>query len=173
MDELDLGAEDPDRFLAAVRQLRSRQLEGRATPLPPPAAFPRLEDRDVDDEIEAYLKVLARYPFDPPISAAERIKFAVDAVLESGHSYAARALSLLAGPERTRYPAAAVLDYVRSRGLHSSREIDQAGWLVDYLLDDRELSGDVLQALSGWRGRPDLVRVLQMQAPRLPADWTA
>ena len=169
--DIDLAVEDPETFLAALRRVRNLQLRGITISTAPPRGFPPLSHTvDADDDIEAYLNVVARYPFDPAIPPDERIRLAVDAVLDIGGSYAARALSLMIGSDESSYPLSQVLDYVKARGLHSDHEVDQAAWLVDYLLDDQDMADDVVTALERWRGRSDLERVLDVEADRLWPD---
>ena len=124
----------------------------------------------MDDEIEAYLSLLARYPFQPPLAPNQRTRLAVDAVLESGGSYAARALSLVASTQ-PGLTVQEILGYIKVRGVHSPRETDQTHWIVEYLLDDPQLAGPTIRTLTYWKGHPDLEDILRSEAARLPVDW--
>jgi hypothetical protein len=163
---------DAVAFSAELQRLRQQKLSGHPVASAPLGPFPELDpDEDHDVELALYLDLLTTYPFDPPLSYREKLEQAVEAVLTHGRSYAARAMSLAVGSGSAGpYSSVDVLGYLSRRPLGTAREIDQAGWLVDYLLDDPTLVPDVIESLRGWPRRADLVQVLRDEADRLPPD---
>ena len=146
----------------AIDELNDRLLRLDTIALaPPPAEVPDIlragaREADIDDLLVRYLKVLAVYPFEPPLGGAERVADLVETALRGG-SYAARALSLrLAGSE----DLLSALRYLGDRRVRPGREEDQAGWLLSYLLDDRPTRAKTAAAVRSWPDDPVLRRVV-------------
>jgi hypothetical protein len=158
-----LESGDSAQICRAIDDLHERLMTLRAEAIPPPPE--NLPDQlgeaagweDIDDHIVKYLKLLATYPFDPPLADSQRIARAVEAVLRGGSS-AARALSLRLITSDELMPA---LTYLGSRGVSpESREEHQAGWLLSYLLDDVPTQAITLRIVRSWPDDPGLVRVV-------------
>jgi hypothetical protein len=157
-----LRSADAGAVGAAIDELHSRLLALDTHPIPPPS--PAIPDvlraaagtADIDDQLVRYLKVLAHYPFDPPLSDADRVGRSVETILRGG-SYAARALSLRLVASPDLVPA---LEYLGERGVRSGREEDQAGWLLSYLLDDAPTRATTARAVRSWPSDPVLNRVI-------------
>jgi hypothetical protein len=171
----DLESRDATRIVEAVQELERLMLALAPVPVPPPP--PDLIDAtghgDRDDLIASYLTVLAVYPFDPALDAADRTWRAVDAVLKHGRSFAARQLSLhIVRASRFEGPGG-VVRHVAQRGVAPGHEAEQAERLLSYLLDDADTRSETIAGLALWRSQPVLDGIVERAATWFSPDERA
>jgi hypothetical protein len=172
----DLESRDPGRVTAALRELDRRLLAAEHVPLhPPPAGLLDVLGNSVDDElVPIYLRVLRRYPFEPPLERHYCLRQGLEAVLCHGGSYSAlRQAQDLMSPLTTDTGVTAGLQYLAERGVKTDRDADQAGWLLSYLLDSTRFRAETIAGVIAWMSDPALAALVRSEAGRLTADELA
>lgn len=165
-----LASADPAEAAAAIIEMHDQLLTASTVPVRLPETTIAVPPDDQDEFLSKYLRVLKFYPFDPPLSASERLSRGIDIVLHEGGTYAARQLALqLVIEDATSF----AIEYISARGIDSVHEIDQAGWLLSYLLDDEQTRAATIGALRSWMGRAGLKRIIHSEATRLTSEERA
>lgn len=168
-----MSSRDPDRVAAALDEIRDR-LPREHVPPPPPEVLDGFVGGAPSEVLLDYIWVLAHHGlFEPPLDAAEMVRWCAEAVLRHPDGSAALRVVLLLTDE-DQPPGADVADvlaYVARRGVRPGREERGAEYLARYLLDNTDTYGRALPALAAWRGVPVLDDILHEVAPYVrPAD---
>jgi hypothetical protein len=174
--QADLISGETGRVRAALDTLDQRLVAAEHVGLPPPpdGLLDVLGDGVDDDLVSTYLRVLRRYPFEPPLEPIARLRRGLEAVLRHGGSYSAlRQAQDLASPVTADTGVTAALDYLADRGVETDRAADQAGWILSYLLDSVRLRAETVAAVRSWMADPALAALVRAEAGRLTSDERA